>query len=67
MFDRPYRVMAGLVPAIHALVEDNEIGKRPLAIAPLKSRRRRNDVGGRDKPGHDGFAISTSASPRSDA
>ena len=50
---RPCSVMAGLVPAIHALQPPHAYGvcARSVAIADCGVDK---GVGGRDKPGHDG-------------
>jgi len=55
MDSQPKSVMAGLDPATHALPLAHAV---PVHREPLvfrgKSRCRRNRVGGRIKPGHDG-------------
>jgi hypothetical protein len=48
-----FTVMAGLVPAIHAV-------RRALGVA---LERRRSGVDGRDKPGHDGNGASANLIP----
>ena len=64
--------MAGLAPAIHAVVRDATREEEKRTVAPrLGAVVGRPGVGGRDKPGHDGegreaplTSALTSSSPR---
>ncbi len=49
--------MAGLVPAIHASGDKLDGSALFSTSAPIKDRRGLKRVGGRDKPGHDGWGM----------
>ncbi len=54
-------VMAGLVPAIYAGQSARSQALRARWLPVANSGREGDDVDGRDKPGHDGFAGARSA------